>query len=152
MLRQSMVEKPSGYTCLAGAFAQVFDCPIDYIFQIVGHDGSPTVSGFHRGFHIEEMQYAGLKLGYAVVLHSVNPVYPTSTIPLPFDRFDEIMAIYRPGVARVVLPHWDHAFAVLPNGDWVNPANGFIVPSGSYEVAEYYSVHKIRLGVKPIKF
>lgn len=136
--------QPNRYSCMATAFAIIWDIPVEKIFDIVGHDGTPTVAGIHRGFHIEEMKYAGIKLGHAVLLHKPKQYYPGTDILLPFNKWQEITDLWVPGVLRIVLRSFDHAIARLDCFTWIDPTTGEKFPNvRNYEWAEYYSSHKI---------
>lgn len=72
-------EQPNPYSCLATSFAMVLRMPVQDIFKAIGHDGTEIVwpdlpEPFNRrGFHIQELTFFCLGLGFTVTQFDAVP-------------------------------------------------------------------------------
>lgn len=69
---------PNNWSCLPTAFAIVLGCPVEYVLELIGHDGSEKLwpalpePFCRRSFHIQELIMVAWKMNYCVTPFSTE--------------------------------------------------------------------------------
>lgn len=75
-----LLKQPNKWSCSVTSLAMVLGCKIDYLMNIIGHDGSEVIHPDlpeplrRRGFHLQELIDAAMYLNYRPVWIELLPV------------------------------------------------------------------------------
>lgn len=74
-----LIKQPNSWSCTVVAAAMAFDCSIELLIDLIGHDGSKVIHyglappACFKGFHIQEIVDVGLSIDFNMTCIEAQP-------------------------------------------------------------------------------